>query len=155
MTKLLVVLNFAQVVPVFFLNFALAEFKIAQVPPTHPKLTPFDRKLNFLSIDIDDDVMITHNDSFQKTINRFLSKKIMKNHEFPNFFHRFGISSSSWIRICNKNRKKMLTILVDLRMNTLRHAAFLQGRCAALEPYQCRQGRYAALERELQIEQPS
>ena len=57
--------------------------------------TPFDRKLNSLSIDIGDDVMMTHHDSFKKKIYQFLSKKIMKNHEFLIFFGIFGISSSS------------------------------------------------------------
>ena len=30
--------------------------------------------------------MVTHHDSFKKLIYRFLSKKIMKNHEFSKFF---------------------------------------------------------------------
>ena len=47
---------------------AQAESKVAQVDPTHPKPTPFDRKLNSLSIDIGDDVMMTHYDSMVKRI---------------------------------------------------------------------------------------
>ena len=42
--------------------------KIAQVPPTHSKPTPFESKLNSISINIGDDVMMTHYDSFVKQI---------------------------------------------------------------------------------------
>ena len=51
------------------------------------KPTSFDRELNYLSIDIGDDVIMTHHDSFQKNFTGFSKqKKIMKNHEFSKIF---------------------------------------------------------------------
>ena len=42
--------------------------KIAWGQPTHPKPTPFNQEFYYLSIDLGDDVMMTHYDSIVKQI---------------------------------------------------------------------------------------
>ena len=62
--------------------------------------------------------------NFSLIFHLIFQKKNMKNHEFSKIFFTIGINSSSWIGITKKKLKKKLTILVDLRLNTLVRMCF-------------------------------